>query len=52
MWLSTDIDAWLANLPIRRIKGDGPCIGAGEPAYVRMHAARGGRQTNTKPAAA
>jgi predicted DNA-binding transcriptional regulator AlpA len=23
MWLSTDIDAWLANLPIRRIKGDG-----------------------------
>lgn len=23
MWLSTDIDAWLANCPIRRIKGDG-----------------------------
>jgi predicted DNA-binding transcriptional regulator AlpA len=24
MWLSTEIDAWLLNLPIRRIKGDGP----------------------------
>ena len=22
MWLSTDIDAWLAALPIRKLKGD------------------------------
>jgi predicted DNA-binding transcriptional regulator AlpA len=22
MWLSTDIDAWIANLPIRKLKGD------------------------------
>jgi predicted DNA-binding transcriptional regulator AlpA len=29
MWLSTDIDEWLANLPIRRIKGDRPGFGAG-----------------------
>jgi predicted DNA-binding transcriptional regulator AlpA len=24
MWLSTEIDAWLAQLPIRRLKGDAP----------------------------
>jgi predicted DNA-binding transcriptional regulator AlpA len=24
MWLSTDIEAWLASLPIRKLKGDAP----------------------------
>ena len=24
MWLSTDIDAWLAGLPLRPLKGDAP----------------------------
>jgi predicted DNA-binding transcriptional regulator AlpA len=24
MWLSTEIDAWMANLPVRRLKGDPP----------------------------
>ena len=23
-WLSTEVDAWLAGLPIRRLKGDAP----------------------------
>jgi hypothetical protein len=22
MWLSTDIEAWLATLPVRKLKGD------------------------------
>jgi predicted DNA-binding transcriptional regulator AlpA len=24
MWLSTDIEAWLATLPVRKLKGDAP----------------------------
>jgi predicted DNA-binding transcriptional regulator AlpA len=24
VWLSTEIDAWLATLPVRRLKGDAP----------------------------
>jgi predicted DNA-binding transcriptional regulator AlpA len=34
MWLSTDIDAWLANLPLRRIKGDGPPVGGMPKGFV------------------
>ena len=25
-WRSTDIDAWLAQLPVRRLKGDAPNV--------------------------
>jgi predicted DNA-binding transcriptional regulator AlpA len=27
LWLSTDIDAWLASLPVRPLKGDGDAHG-------------------------
>jgi predicted DNA-binding transcriptional regulator AlpA len=37
MWLSTDIEAWLATLPVRRLKGDAPEAPASEkPAGVEL----------------
>ena len=30
MWLSTDIEAWLATLPVRKLKGDAPEASASE----------------------
>lgn len=26
MWLSSDIEAWIAALPVRRLKGDAPNV--------------------------
>ena len=35
MWLSTEIEAWLATLPVRKLKGDAPEAPASEkPAGV------------------
>jgi predicted DNA-binding transcriptional regulator AlpA len=31
MWLSTEIDAWIAGLPVRPYRGD---VGAGRPAQL------------------
>ena len=37
MWLSTEIEAWLAALPVRRLKGDAPEAPASEkPAGVAL----------------
>jgi predicted DNA-binding transcriptional regulator AlpA len=34
MWLSSDIDAWLANLPMRTLKGDAE-VGVSMPPHVQ-----------------
>ena len=37
MWLSTEIEAWLATLPVRKLKGDAPEAPASEkPAGVEL----------------
>jgi predicted DNA-binding transcriptional regulator AlpA len=27
MWISTEVEAWMQNLPVRRLKGDAPGVG-------------------------